>query len=610
MIELVRKLSVILSRTDRARAMVLLGMMALGAVLETVGIGFLFPYISLLSDPGIIETHDSLRALGELLHWRSPEPFLMAGAVALLTFTVLKNGYIGFLLHALHRFVAERQSHLASRLFASYLDAPYTFHLRRNSAEALRNFATEVNSLFTGVIGPLFSLLAEIFVVLMVGLLLLFVEPLATSIALVVLVILMMVFHRVQQPSVRRSSQMRALHSAERLKWVGQGLGAIKEIIVAGKQEYFSRAFTKSNYEYAKASGVFATAHALPRLFIETTALGVMMIVVIVLLLTSRPLPEIVPSLGLFAVAALRLMPSMSRMIAAASSIRFYAPSLDVVYTDLALLRQGAEQSSEVRIADDAPALRDFGCLEIRAVNYCYPGSRRIALNSVSLAILRGEAVALAGASGSGKSTLADIILGLLQPDSGDAFVDGVSIQVVKRSWQRSAGYVPQTPYLTDDSVRANVAFGLDSAATNDNRVWKCLELAKIDELIRSLPEGLDATIGEKGVRLSGGERQRLAIARALYADPGLLVFDEATSALDAQTEEGVLQTLLEMKGNRTLVIIAHRLSSLRACDKIAFLREGRMVAYGRFDELLTNNPEFREMVGKQPESERSSNGR
>lgn len=587
---------------DKARAAGLLAMIVLGAGFETIGIGLILPFIGILSTPDLIQSHPTLRGISNRLGVQSPETFLIICASALLIYYIIKNTYLALVVYLQNRFIYERQSQLSTRLFRSYLDAPYTLHLQRNTSESMKNFATEIGSMFTGVIGPSFTLLAELCVLLMVTGFLFTVEPVVTTIAVAALVGALGGFSRVQKPVLRESSRIRALQSGARLKWAGQGLGGIKEIKVACRQDFFADAFSRSNREYAKASGTFATANVLPRLFVETVALGGILGIVIVLLVKERPLVQILPTLSLFAVAALRIMPSASRIFAALASIRFYMPTIDAVHADMSIVGSPTTEA-ESRSTNSPPGdLRDreFQELELRDVSYSYPVASEKALRNVSLQIPRGTAVAFVGPSGAGKSTLVDLLLGLLIPSDGEFRVDGHSIHSSLKHWQRRIGYVPQVPYLVDDSIRRNVAFAIADDQIDDARVWQCLAAARLDSTIRNLPLGISAMVGERGARLSGGERQRIAIARALYREPEILVFDEATAALDASTEEDVARTIMAMKGARTLVLIAHRLNTLKSCDRLYFIEGGKITAGGTYDELYATCTQFRVMAMKQ----------
>jgi ATP-binding cassette subfamily C protein len=574
--------------------------MIVGAGFEVLGIGLILPFIGVLSNPQVIHENDKLQWLYALLGVRSVEQFLVVASIALLVLYVLKNAYLAVLGYLQYRFVFNKQAALSSRLFQSYLQVPYSFHLQRNSSELLKNFATEISGLFTGVLTPLFLLISEGFVLALIVVLLFSLEPLVTLGTLLVLGAATMIFHFFLRSTLKASSQKRALHSGMRLKWVNQGLGSLKEIKILGREDFFMRAFEHSSDEYAKASRIFSTVNQLPRLFIETVAISGVLMVVIIILLREMDLRQAIPLLALFAVAALRLMPSITRMFSAVASIRFYLPTVEAVYRDLQLVSGASKEPPSSVPAERVGKPRFAGEIALREVSFSYPDSPGAAVKDVSLAIPKGSSVAFVGHSGAGKSTLVDLILGLFAPQKGRILVDGNDIQTMRKSWQRCIGFVPQTIYLLDDSIRRNIAFGVEDGLIDDVKVMNAVRRAQLEKLVESLPHGLDTVTGERGVRLSGGERQRIGIARALYHEPEVLVLDEATSSLDSATENEITETLNRLGGEKTLIFIAHRLSTVKSCDRLFFMQNGTIVDSGTYDELIQNNAEFRAMVGNQ----------
>ena len=382
------------------------------------------------------------------------------------------------------------------------------------------------------------------------------------------------------------------------IKWVNQAIGSIKETKVLGREAFFVSAFDANIRGYAKSARVFAATSVIPRLLIELLVMGGLLSTVIFFLAAGRDLQPALPLLALFGMAAIRVMPSLTRIMTALTSIRFNEAAIRAISVDaLAAPSRAVLAPGGNAVATRAGMRARFESLRFRDVCYRYPQAVESALSSVSLDISRGERIGIVGPTGAGKSTLIDVMLGLLDPQQGEAWVGGARLETVRQRWQGTIGYVPQTIYLLDDSVRRNVALGLDDTDIDDAAVWHALALARIETKVRSLPQGLDTSVGERGVRLSGGERQRIGIARALLHEPEVLIFDEATSALDNQTEREIAKTIHALGGERTVIIIAHRMTTVMLCDRIYFMDRGRIADSGIYDELMTRNAQFRSMA-------------
>lgn len=359
------------------------------------------------------------------------------------------------------------------------------------------------------------------------------------------------------------------------IKWVNQGLGGVKESRVLGREGYFVDAYRASSAGYARAMRYLATVSQLPRLYLETLVAGGILLLLGVAMARHEGSEVVVPTLALFGAAAFRLLPSVNRIIASITNIRYHESAVEVIHRDMGLMA-GAGAHREADAPGPGGELQFAHDIELRDVCFQYPESNVTTLNGVSLVILKGSAVALVGPSGAGKTTLVDVLLGLLQPTSGAVLVDGQDVHAHLRSWQRRIGYIPQVIYLSDDTLRRNVAFGVPDPDIDDEKVWKALESAQLAGLVRAWPDGLTAVVGERGVRLSGGQRQRIGIARALYHDPEVLVLDEATSSLDGATERDIMSAIEALAGNKTLIVIAHRLSTVERCDRTYWIRDGR----------------------------------
>ncbi len=569
----IRRIWALFDATAHRRLVAILLMNLLAALLEAVSAGLIVPFIAMVGNPAYIDTQPALQRVYQTTGMTSATQFQIVAAFGLLLFFVLKNAFIAVTTQYQFRFVYSEMARSAQRLFEAYLRRPYEFHIQTNGAVLIRNVGNEVLMLFTNVLVPGLTLFSELAVVVAMLGLLLWLAPGPAILAVALLLVLTLVFHAAVRRKVRRYGEQQQQALARRIQCINQGLGGIKETKVLGRESYFVQAFASHEQRFAEASCYAMVLNQMPRLFMETVAFSAVFLSVAVVLLGRGDTATLLPTLVLFAVAAVRLLPSINRILASVTRISYYAPSVQVVTDDLPALAP--------MHAAKPPAPVTFRLQrQIRLVDlhYVYPGATRPALQGVDLVIPKGASVALIGPSGSGKTTLVDVLLGLLVPSRGQVLVDDTDIQHSLAGWQANLGYIPQSIYLSDDSVRRNVAFGLPDEAIDDARVWHALALAQMQQHVQALPGGLDAVVGDRGVALSGGQRQRLGIARALYNDPEVLVLDEATSALDADTEREIAESIDALAGRKTLVIIAHRPATIAKCTLRFHLQDGRIL--------------------------------
>jgi ATP-binding cassette subfamily C protein len=568
----------------------LLVAMAFAAALEALGVGAVMPFVALLQDKGLADSSAVLRWLRSVSGATSHVSLVAVAGVALIGMFVLKNAYLAVVQYAQYRFIFGRQIALSRRIMSQYLHSPYVFHLRTNTAQLISTLDYDVAQMINHVAVNSGVVAVESLTMAVVALVLVWVEPVAVPLVGAVLGTSAFVFYRYVHRNSLKMGEREHQNLRESLKWLQQGLGGIKETQVAGRENYFLNAYADQIAEYCVSQRRHRTIAILPRYLLET--LGVVGLVSVCLLMLWRGnTASVLPTLGVVAIAAVRLLPSVARVLGALTDFRHHLPSLETLDRALGDVLPNPGPDATVPL----PLERE---LEFRGVGFAYPEAPDAALKEVSFALKRGESIALVGPSGGGKTTLVDVLIGLLPPTKGEVLVDGRPItgEAVGR-WRRSVGYIPQHVYLSDDTVARNVAWGLPDDQIDRDRVRSCLELASLGEWLKGLREGLDSVVGERGARLSGGERQRIGIARALYRDPQLLVLDEATSSLDSRTERDIVESIETLRHSRTMVVVAHRLSTVRGCDRLFFVRAGRVIQMGTWSELYDSNDEFRQLV-------------
>lgn len=586
----------------RRRWVLLVPLAVVAAVLEAVAASLIFTFIRLISGSG-----DGLGG-GPILHlpWLGggggSEGSLVALGLVVAGVNVAKNAFFMFQLYAVHRAANEAVVVTASRLFFAYLSAPYVVHLERSSADLIRNIQNTADVAFRTVLAAGLSLISEVLVISTLLIVLFLSAPMITVALALVTAVLVGVILRLTH--LRHRSLGKLGHELNRrlLSGLQQGLEGVKEVKVLGLEAYFARSYEGTRRELSSMHWQRSALEQAPTLFIETMfVLGVVAVV-----LASRALghgDDVVPVLGLFGYAGFRVLPSISRSVLYVNALSFGAAPVEALARDWRELTERAtaprpDLSAAREVAAPAPFER---AINLESLTYRYRGADRDAVSGISLEVRRGEVVAVVGRTGSGKSTLLHLLLGLLEPGSGRVTADGRNIHDELAAWQRKIGYVPQSIFLFDDTLRRNIALGVEDRDIDEGRLAEAIHLAQLTPLVASLPEGIETRVGERGVRLSGGERQRVAVARALYRRPEILVFDEATSALDQETERALAQAIERLDGTKTVIIVAHRLSTVRRADRLVLLEDGRIADAGTFDELLLRSERFRALARESP---------
>jgi ABC-type multidrug transport system fused ATPase/permease subunit len=551
---------------------VLLALMVVGMVLELLGIGLVVPALAVMVQDQSRLQSPVFASVRERLGDIPPAQLLLLGLGIVLAVYAVKCVFLAFLAVRQAAFVARVQTSVSERLFAGYLAQPWQFHLAKNSADLIRNVDSVQG--FATTCAVLLMLMAESLVICGLIGLLIWCEPTGAIVVGVMLAVSTLVYDRLTRGRLVRWGTLRYGHAAEVFKCLHEGMGGAKDVKVLGREPEFSARFIHHASTMARMSARQGLFQQLPRLWYELVALAALCMLTVVLVWQGKATQAFVPTVGLFAAAAFRVLPSAHRIATGLQQIRFAHVQTETIRSELASMcgPQGAGRADPIRLARS---------IELDSIGFRYAGATAATLTGISLVIPKGQSVAFIGGSGAGKSTLVDLILGLLEPTTGRVLVDGRDIHTSLSGWLANVGYVPQSIFLTDDTIRRNVAFGMNDSEIDDTAVDHALRAAQLDAFVATLPAGKATLVGERGVRLSGGQRQRIGIARALYRDPDVLVLDEATSALDVATERDVMGAVNALHGEKTLIIIAHRLSTVENCDVLYRVEGGRVVASG-----------------------------
>jgi ATP-binding cassette, subfamily B, bacterial PglK len=594
--EIFRKYASLLGPRARRRFLVLCGIDVVAGFLETVAVASIMPFLATLAGPDIAGSDPRLARLHALLGGENQSRILAYLGGIVLLILVVANAFSALTTWLMLRF-ANRQGHaLSVRLLASYLAKPYVFYLDRHTAELQKNVLSEVQRVTAGVLIPAAQVVTRLSAAIFLSALLLLVNPLMALVVAAVLGGAYAILYKVARVTLHGAGRTSVEAGALRARHAIEALAGAKEIKLLGREAEFLERFSAPSLHWADAQTKAQALGQLPRYAVETVALSLILLLAIYLLGTGRGMGELLPLLGLYAFAGYRLMPALQQIFAGFAAMRSSHAALEAVLRDL--------QPCEMPVTAMDKKVRESRipiqtAIELVNVSYRYPGEDTWALQPVTLRIPKNASIALVGATGCGKTTVVDLLMGLLSPLEGSLRVDGVEINDSNlRVWQQSIGHVPQQIFLCDDSIARNIALGLPDAEIDMARVERAARLARLHEfVVGGLPSGYASMVGDRGIRLSGGQRQRIGIARALYSDPDLLVLDEATSALDSVTENAVFEALQALSGRKTIVMVAHRLSTVRGCDLICVMERGRVVEQGRYEELFGSSQRFRALA-------------
>ena len=582
-----KKLIYLLKSNERKKMYLLISMMLIMALLDMIGVASILPFMLVLTNPGLVETNIFLNKLFEissLFGIENKQQFLFVLGGGVLALLIISLSFKAFTTYAQVRFVQMCNFSVGKRLIEGYLHQPYSWFLNRNSSDIGKIVLSEVGQVISNGLSPFMNLISTSMVSIMLVSLLILADPKLTLIIALVLSLSYGLIFFLTRTYLNKNGKERLVNNKLRFKAVSEAFGAAKEVKVSGLEQIYTMKFSHPSKIIARNLALAASISQLPRYFLEAIAFGGILLLILYLMGQTESLSSALPIISLYVLCGYRLMPALQQIYSSFSKLVTVGPSLDEMYNDLKNLKS-------INLNQNQTVLPFYKTITLKNVSYNYPNSEKTTLKNINFSIHSKKTVGLVGPTGSGKTTIVDIILGLLEPQEGVLEVDGKTINKNNsRSWQRSIGYVPQFIYLSDDSIAANIAFGVDQENINQEAIEKASKIANLHNfVINELPFKYETVIGENGVRLSGGQRQRIGIARALYHNPKVLILDEATSALDNKTEEIVMEAVNKLRQDVTIVMIAHRLTTLKNCDLIFRMENGKLVNQGTFEELINN---------------------
>lgn len=593
-----KKLYFELSKPEQRRLFLLLILIVITGIVQVAGIISIFPFIAVASNPDVIDTNQYLSFFKELLSIEDNKNFLIVLGLMVLLVLILTNAFLAFSTWVTMRFVVGIVHTLSYRMLLRYLGETYIFHLSRNSSELLKNLTSEINRVVNGGIVSALTIISKGFTVLCILILLIAVDPIVALLAATTLGGAYSVVYLALKNKLAKVGAITTVLFTDRLKCINESIGGIKELMVLGRSHFYLQKFKFISQEIIKHQVFNRASVDIPKYLLETIAFGGILIIAIYLVAVRNNVENIMPIIALYGFAGYRLMPALQEIFKSMATLKHDIVAVDVFYDDL----QGTSShpfKGELIERPEKNKLIIDKTISLENISFSYPSTSKPSVNDISISIKANSCIGIIGKSGSGKTTLVDIILGLLEPTSGNIKIDGISLNHENiRQWQNTIGYVPQSIFLADATISENIAFGIPTQEIDHNKIVTATKMANLhDFIIEELEGGYDTIVGERGVRLSGGQRQRIGIARALYHNPNVLILDEATSALDTNTEKSVMDSVRGLMGQKTIIMIAHRMSTVENCDTLFWLEKGSVKASGAYQELLKNNRDFSDFI-------------
>ena len=576
--ELFRQLGYVFTGKQRWKMAGIFVLQFIETLMDFFSISLIMPFVSIITSGDKIENSSWYRLISSVFGNMDAQGILLVLTLAMIGLYIVKNFYVLVLTNIRVRFLSTNQIRMGSRMINCYMYKPYTFHLQRNTAQIVRNVNSDVSGAFN-VISSLFALVSDVLIILILVVFLFAVDTGMTLAIMAGLIFCSALYFLVVRKKIRNAGEHNREYGAKMIKAIHQAMGGIKEVKIMGREDYFTQVYKEAGTEFVERRRKYHVLSAIPGRLIETVCMGSILGVIAYKIWVGDNLMEVVPSLSAFAVAAVRLLPRANAINNHINGITYNMPCLRAIYEDLTESdRQEAERKADIeRRRKNPKAKNQDGNIIIENMTFTYPETEKPVLEDVSLRISKGSSVGIVGVTGAGKTTLVDLILGLLKPEKGRICYGSMDIHENYPEWREHIGYIPQTIYMTDDTIRKNVALGVPDEEIDEDALWRALENAQLADFVRGLKDGLDTVIGERGVRISGGQRQRIGIARALYRDPEILFFDEATSSLDNETENAVMDAINTLGSNKTMIIVAHRLTTIDKCDRVYRVVDGNV---------------------------------
>lgn len=589
-----RKTLSLLTKKEKKRGLLVLMMVIIMAVFETLGVASIMPFLTVLGNPEAVETNLYLKSIYLYFDFQNKQQFLIALGVLAFSLVVFSAIFRIFTTYAINRYTQMRLHTLSERLLETYLRQPYSFFLGRNTGDMAKSILSEINQLIANVLKPAMDGIAYLFVtVALISFLVINDLKLALIVGATIggsyLIIFLMIQKYIKQLGAQRLSANKT-----RFRTAAEALGGIKDIKLLGREYAYLMRFSPASKVYSINQATANTLSVIPRYILEAIGFGGIILLALTLMTRTDNFGDVLPILGLYAFAGYKLLPAAQQIYTSLTRVRFGGAAVDDVFEDL----HNRDTLVEIQKETIKPLEINYS-ISFQNLSFFYENNEKLALKNINFDIKKGSSIGLVGSTGAGKTTLVDLILGLLVPTEGEFRVDNTNIDEKNiLQWQKSLGYVPQDIYLVDASISENIALGIAIEKIDQAQVEKCARLAQVhDFIVDELPQGYQTQVGERGVRLSGGQRQRIGIARALYHDPEVLIFDEATSALDNITEKAVIEAVNILSHKKTIIMIAHRLSTVKNCDQIIYLEHGEIIGFGTYEELIERNSKFRNMA-------------
>ena len=596
MLKIIRQLFSLLSPEQVRQFYILQVLVVVMAFTELLGIASIAPFMTLVGDISILEKSNVFAELYQLSGITDPIDFVFYTGLLVLVALSVSTLVSMFTIWKLSLYAARVGTEIADRLYAYYMQEDWQFHASGSSAQLTKQVSTEAMRVTNGIVQPLMQMNAKVVLATLISISILIYNPIIAITGLFIFALAYFLLYKLVRKKLVSNGQKISQVSTERFRLMNEGFGGIKDVLLLNRNQDFIKRFEESGQVFARALGLNSGISQVPRYFMELIAFGTMIGLVLLLIkLHEGNLGAVLPILAVYALAAFKLLPALQQIYSSIAQIKGNLAAFEAVKGDLE-----RSVSSHKFITKEALPIRTELKQQITLsdIKFNYPGKSRPAVNGVTMTIPVNSVVGLVGSSGSGKSTLIDLLLGLLMPQSGHIYVDDTCITSEnKRAWQDTLGFVPQSIFLSEGTIAENIAFGLPVADIDLKQVNKALKLASLTELVAQLPDGVNTKVGERGVQLSGGQRQRIGIARALYHEADVLVFDEATSALDGITEKVIMDAIHDFSGQKTIIMIAHRLKTVQKCDIIYLMEQGKIVDQGTYQELVETNSQFKEMA-------------